>query len=358
MTTTKNSSNCLKVAWLFVMFVIINSACEKEVPQIDENVSLTPKENILKDYPPEVSFEVTGLMFEGKQIDCIEPGYNGNTWVASGNELYHIKDGVQKTYTLDYPIEDISIAGDENLWIATNGGGLACLSESGVTWYNQENSGLPRDEIFNVEVGLDGRIWFSSGALDMGGLFVYDGRSFTMYSPENSILSQHTIGDILIDHEGSIYVNTSGRVGSYGIYRISNNSWDCLGSKFYWIQQYTVGPDGDIYVYVDYSLSSGPIPDDVFNFYKYDGNEWDKILPDFPDPSFIYFTAMKADKRSYCWAGRMTGESSRLYVYDQESWIEAPEELFINDKITTIETDSENSIWIGTANNGIYILNQ
>jgi len=359
MTSIKDLRNFFKVAWLFVMFVFLNSSCEKEAPQIDENVSLTPKEIILKDYPPEISFEVTNHLFEGKQIDCIEPNYNGNTWVASGNELFHIKDGAQKSYTLDYPIKDISIAGDENLWIATFGGGLACLSEGELTWYNRENSHIPRDTIFNVEVGLDGRIWFSSGAMNRGGLLVYDGKEFITYSPENSILNQHVIGDIEIDHDGSIYVNTSGKVGKSNVYRIINDSWEGLGGGFYWIQQYTVGPEGEIYLYIDYSLSSSLVlSQEGYNFYHFKENDWERLFPEFQPPSFVYFTAMKADRRNFCWAGRITGSSSRLYVYNQESWIEAPEELFVNDNINTIETDMDNTIWIGTAKNGVYIFNQ
>jgi len=359
MSPKKNTDRFLKVSSLFLMFVLINSACEKDDLQIDENVSLIPKVDTLKDYSPEVSFEVTGRLFEGKSIDCIEPNYNGNTWIASGKELYHLKDGIQTSYTLEYQILDISIAGDESLWIGSLGGGLGCLSENGLTWYNKANSGLPRDSIWNVKVGLDGRIWFSSGAFDKGGLLVYDGKKFVLYTPENSILNQHVIGDIGIDHNGSIYVSTTGKVSRSNVYRITDDLWECLGSEngtFYWIMVYTVGPEGIIYLFVDYSLSSS-FPIESNTIFEFSDNDWDKLDPDFMS-SYTFIRTMKADRRNYCWACGLIGSKYELYVYDKDSWHKAPEGLFFGDNITTIQTDMNNSIWVGTSQNGVFILNQ
>ena len=102
----------------------------------------------------------------------MKPDYKGNTWIASGKELYYFNGSEEKTYTLDFPILDISIAGDETLWISTNGGGLGNLSKTGFIWYTKANSGLPRDYIGNVEAGLDGLVWFSSCAYDLDGVFI------------------------------------------------------------------------------------------------------------------------------------------------------------------------------------------
>jgi ligand-binding sensor domain-containing protein len=139
----------------------MTSSCKKDDPLITKEDPLVRKEDTLKNYSPVVSFDVTKRMLEGKHIDCIEPNYKGNTWIASGKELYLYNGSEEETYTLDFPILDISIAGDETLWIGTNGGGLGHLSKTGITWYTKANSSLPRDYISNVEVGLDGQIWFS-----------------------------------------------------------------------------------------------------------------------------------------------------------------------------------------------------
>ena len=346
----------LKVSLFFILPLIMYNSCEKDDHQIIEDDPLIRKEDTLKDYSPVVSFDITGRMLEGKRIDCIEPNYKGNTWIASGKELYYKNDSIEKTYALDYPILDFSIAGDETLWIGTKDGGLGHLTKNGITWYTKANSDLPRDYINNVEVGLDGRVWFSSGAQYLGGLLVYDGKKFTLFTPDNSILNQHVIDDIGIDHNGSMYVVTYGKVGKTSVYRITDNSWEYLG-KFYWVSVFTVGPAGIIYLVVDFSLSSSArlYENTIFEFRN---NTWYKLEADFMSSPITLFTAIKADRRNYCWAASIEGDSYVLHVYNGNSWEEAPEGLFLGDKITTIETDMDNNVWIGTSQNGVFILKQ
>jgi ligand-binding sensor domain-containing protein len=175
---------------LLTILLLIFTSCKKDDLPVNDDEPLIRKEDSLKTYSPTVKFEVTGRLLEGKRNDCIEPNYKGNTWIASGQELFHFKNGIlENSYTLDFSIRDISIAGDESLWIATSGGGLGHLTENGITWFTVANSSIPRDYMTNVEVGLDGRVWFSSGAHDYGGLVVYDGNNFNLFTPEKSMLN-------------------------------------------------------------------------------------------------------------------------------------------------------------------------
>ncbi len=342
--------------------IILNIfACKKVYsPVADDEPVLIRKEDTLKTYSPIVSFEVTGHLLEDKRIDCIEPDYKGNTWLASGQELFHYKNGtLENSYTLGFSILDISIAGDESLWIATGGGGLGHLTKDGITWYTKDNSGLPRDYITNVEVGLDGKVWFSSCAHDYGGLVVYNGKKFHVFSPDNSILNQHVISDICLDHNGTIYAMTLSKVNKTNIYRISGDTWECLGNAngtFYWVTAVTVGPSSTIYLLEDFMLSSSTA--DTNKFYTYKNNEWRRLRPDFMNSRLSFFTALKADRREYCWAADIEGNSYILHVFNGNSWELAPVGLFNGDKITTIETDFDNNIWIGTAKNGVFILKQ
>lgn len=344
----------------FILPLIMYNSCEKyDHQQITEDDHLIRKEDTLKDYSPVVSFDITGRMLEGKRIDCIEPNYKGNTWIASGNELYYKNGREEKTYTLDFQILDISIAGDETLWIGTKDGGLGHLTKNGITWYTKASSDLPRDYISNVEVGLDGRIWFSSCANDLGGLVIYDGKKFTLFTPDNSILNQHVIDNIGIDHNGSMYVITMGKVGKTNVYRITDNSWECLGTDngtFYWVSVFTVGPAGIIYLLLDFSLSSSSLYSNTI--FEFRDNTWNKLDADFMSSWLTFLTAIKADRRNYCWAASIEGNSCVLHVYNGTSWEEPPEGLFLGDMITTIETDMDNNVWIGTAQNGVFILKQ
>jgi len=346
----------------FSLFIILTYSCKKvnsDIPYIHEDFPLVEKEDTLKEYSPEIKFEISKRLLEGKHINCIEPNYNGNTWIASGSDLYYFKGDEEKIYNLDHTIRDISISGDETLWIATSGG-LGHISNNELKWYTTENSDLPRDNMFNVEVGRDGRIWFSSCASDLGGLIVYDGKQFEIYTPDNSILNQHVISNIEIDHDGVIYVVTQGKVTKANIYRISNDTWECLGNSngtFYWVSVFTVSPSGVIYLLEDCALSSSLL--DTSKIYEFRNNLWKKIEADFMTFRIIPFTAIKADRRDYCWAAIIdyNGKYS-LNVYNGKTWVTPPEGLFYGDMITTIKTDFDNNIWIGTANNGVFILKQ
>ncbi len=342
-----------------IVFPFLKSCTETETTDLTQLDSLIKKEDTLKKYSAAVRFNVTGRLLEGKHIDCIEPNYNGNTWVASGKELYRFKGSDEKTFTIDFPILDISIAGDETLWIATNGGGLGHLTLNGLTWFTVANAGLPRDYISNVEVGLDGRVWFSSCAFDLGGLVMYDGKNFKVYSPENSALNQHVIYNISLDHAGSLYITTSGKVNQTNVYKFSNQTWQCLGAEsgtFYWSNSFSAGPTGILYLFEDFSLSSSSYNSN--SLYEYRNNAWRKLETPFTNSRLSFITALKADRRNYCWVSNLKSSSYELYVYNGTSWIQAPENIVLGDKITTIQTDNSNNIWIGTDKNGIFILSQ
>jgi hypothetical protein len=82
---------------------------------------------------------------------------------------------------------------------------------------------------------------------------------------------------------------------------------------------------------------------------------------DFLSVKYSFFTAIKADRRNYCWTACLnesTYDTYDLHVYNGNSWEKAPAGLFLDDKIHVIEVDNNNRIWIGTDKNGVFILNQ
>ncbi len=315
------------------------------------------KDDLVNNYPAAVRFNITGRLLEGKQINCIAADDKGNVFIASGKELYYANNRILKSYTLDFPVLDIAIAPDETVWIGTNGGGLGHLDSKGFEWYTIANAGLPRDYVRNVKTGKDGKVWFSCSAFNIGGLGVFDGNKFEFLTPENSPLNQNMINNIEIDQEGRVYIATTGTVGRTNIYRISDKSWDCLGDEkgtFYWIWSFTVSPSGIIYVVEDFSLSSSFNTNKLFEF---NDNKWQRVETN--DISRLgFFAKVKSDKRNYCWLAASGDHSAILHVYDGESWKSSPEGIFPDDFFTAIEVDSNNNIWVGTYENGVFILNQ
>jgi ligand-binding sensor domain-containing protein len=332
----------LKVIIFFILSFLMINSCEKD------------------DFSPVIHFDISGRLLEGKHIDCIDIDNKGNVYIASNKELYYTSTSNinHKNYNIEFPILDIAIAPDETLWIGTNGGGLGHLTSEGFTWYTKANAGLPRDYIRNVEVGSDGRIWFSSCAHDLGGLVVYDGKKFKLFTPDNSPMNQNVVHDIEIDRYGSVYIVSSGKVGRTNVYRISDNSWHCLGDEdgtFYWVFVFSVSPAGVIYLIEDFSLSSSSLNSNAL--FEYRDNTWQNVEADFIS-GISPFTSIKADKRNYCWLAGFRGNSPVLHVFNGEVWESSPEGILPDDFITTIETDNDNNIWVGTNSNGVFILNQ
>ncbi len=338
------------------LFLFTTNSCKK-----DEN-DLIPKEYPIKNYSPDVHFEITGRMMEGKYITSLEMDDKGNTWIASGKDLYHYKnETLKESYTIDFQIIELSIAGDESLWIGTKDGGLGHLSERKFTWFTKANSNLPRDYISNVLVGLDGRVWFSSCQANAGGLMVYDGKEFKLFNPDNSILNQYVIDDICIDQEGAIYVVTQTYVTKSSVFRYLNNEWECLGNKngtFYWVNGFNVGPSGTMYLIEDFTLSSAS--GNINKVYTYSDSGWKILNTDFIDQKKLCVYTAKADMRNYCWlTSRVVSKTGYfLYVFNGEKWISSPEGILPEDEIRVIKVDYDNNIWIGTAHNGIFVLKQ
>jgi len=333
----------IKPFCLFILSFLVTVSCQKD--------------DLVNSFPPEVSFDISQRLLEGQPITCIDFDRDGNAYIGSGTMLFHSDGNDLKNYDIGSSIIDLAVAPDQTVWIGTKDSGLCHLTGEQLEYYTTENAGLPRDLVMNVEAAPDGKIWFASCAHLLGGLGIYDGRKFTFLTPENSPLNQNIIADIEIDDEGSVYIATAGTVGRTNIYRIRDNSWECLGNEegtFYWVFSFTISPSGTIYLVEDFSLSSSFRTNRLL---RLEDDEWENIdLGD--DQQISFFSAIKADKRDYCWLTTSRGNGLVLYVYNGKSCVSSPQGLITGNIITAIETDNENNIWIGTYTDGIFILNQ
>lgn len=329
---------------LLIILLFLTLSCEKN--------------DSVNGFQAEVRFDVSSRLLEGKKISCIDFSEKGNAWIGSGSEIYCLEGSELKTYNTGFPIMDLTVAPDQTVWIGTNGGGLGHLEGDQMTWYNGANSGLPRDVVMNVEAAPDGSIWFASCAFRLGGLGIFNGKKFTFLTPENSPLNQNIIEDIEIDRDGIVYIATTGTVSRSNIYRITGNSWECMGNEegtFYWVMSFTISTEGTIYLVEDFSLSSLLTRNKLFRFEE--GN-WENISSD-DDQQISFFSAVKADKRNYCWVTSSGEDNPALMVFNGLTWLRSPKGLFAGAGIiTSIETDNENNIWVGTWSDGIFILNQ
>jgi ligand-binding sensor domain-containing protein len=334
----------LKQLWKLILFLPLAVSCQKD--------------DLVNNHPAKIKFDVTTHLLEGKRIDCLDIDSKGNGWIASGKELFYISGNDSRTYNLDFEIRSLAVARDGSVWIGSGGGGLGHLTGKEFIWYTSSNSNLPWDYVRDVKIAPDGKVWFSSSAYNIGGLGVFNDGKLEIFTPENSPLNQNIINEVEIDQNGLVYIATAGTVGRSNIYRISDKSWDCLGDEkgtFYWVFSLTTGPSGIIYLVEDFSLSSSSLSKNTL--YEFRDNKWEKI--EFADIFRVdFFAHIKADRRNYCWVGGQGDNSAILHVYNGETWLSSPEGTLPDDYITAIEVDDDNNIWVGTFQNGVFILNQ
>ena len=331
----------LRYIWIFLLFY--SASCERD--------------DTINNFPADVSFDVSDRLLEGRGITCIDFDDDGDPYIGSGTYLYHMDGSKLKDYNLGYSVLDLAVAPDQSVWIGTSGGGLCHFNEGQTEWYTTENAGLPRNIVMKVEAIPDGRIWFTSCAHMLGGLGVYDGKRFSFLTPENSPLNQNLITDIETDSNGAVYISTAGTVGMTNIYRIKDNSWKCLGTEegtFYWTFNFSVSQGGVIFLVEDFSLSSTLRANRLF---KYSDNDWGEVtLMD--TQKLPYFCITGTDKRDYCWLTSSSEDELALNVYTGKKWISSPGGIITGGMVTVIKSDNDNNIWIGTYNDGIFILKQ
>ncbi len=97
---------------------------------------------------------------------------------------------------------------NRNYWFATWDKGLAKLSGNNWEIYNVSNSGLSSDTINDMIIASDGNIWLATNQ----GISVFDGNNWTVYNKSNSLLSSDTVNHLLDDLSGNIWVTTAHHV--------------------------------------------------------------------------------------------------------------------------------------------------
>ena len=313
------------------------------------------KENLV-DISPKINFDVSEWILKGRNITCVDFDKDENVWIASGNELIFYNISKIKTYDVGSLILDISVATDGRVWLGTKDKGLASFSNREFTFYNSENSGLPRDLIFDVETSPDGSVWFSSSAHQLGGLMHYDG-DFELFTPDNSIINHNLILGLKINAKGEVYFFSGGTVTEAKVFKTDGkNKWSKLGGEvvFYWIAALDLTSKSEPVVVTDHSLSS------CWSCYEnevviYREGKWKVFERDF---DIDFFNRMFIDKRDYIWVkGSVQGDYSGYFVFDGNEWHRSKEGQISEVFIKSVKVDKQNNIWFCTEE-GIFILNQ
>jgi hypothetical protein len=153
---------------------------------------------------------------------------NGDIWICRGDwnnfnqDIAHF-DGTnwtvynnQNSGLPSNNVTCITIDNNGNKWIGT-GGGLARFDGTNWTVYNTQNSGLPSNGVTCITIDNNGNKWIGTG----GGLARFDGTNWTVYNTQNSGLPDDYVRCIAIDNNGDKWIGTNWG----GLARFDGTNW-------------------------------------------------------------------------------------------------------------------------------------
>lgn len=216
----------------------------------------------------------------------------GNIWIATGNGLFHMKDGSFRRYTTEdgLPLNSISTVtvDDHNrIWCGVYGGGVARLEDGKFTVFNRKN-GLPDNYITAVLKDFEGNFWFGTR---WSGAFKFTNERFANYNSEVGI-GQGVVTGIVETSDGTIWISSI----SDGVSAIARDGK---------IRRITV--------------EDGLLENNIWCLYK--------------------------DSRERIWTGGLKG----VTVYDGKTFKSfTSEEIGLKGMVSAIAEDSQGNIWLGS----------
>ena len=223
---------------------------------------------------------------------------------------------------------------DGKIWVGTSSNGAAYFD--GVNWHVlTENQGLVSNGIKCLFADRNGNIWFGTG----NGLSMYDGNNFKNFKPENG-LAGNIVNEIIQLDNGNIAIATNGGIGIYNFH-----SWNNITTQqgLPTANILTIAQDNSQNIWVGTALGLTKIFGSTFTTYDNTHGLSNKIV------NKILIT--KEDNNSQIWVG---SPFNGLTVFDmnQDFVIYRMNKNIVGNNISTIFTDENNTIWIGT-NDGL-----
>ncbi|MDF2450647.1 MAG: rsbU 7 [Bacteroidota bacterium] len=154
----------------------------------------------------------------GNDVICISEDKDRNIWIGT-------VDGVSKydrkkftNYTTTNGLKENKVfhvlCDDNKVWISTFGGGIAILENNNFSYLNT-GLGLSSDKVFSVFKDKSGKYWIGTSK---GGINLYNGKSITVIKEAKNFNSASAFC-FYESNDGKIWIGTPGK----GVFYIDNN---------------------------------------------------------------------------------------------------------------------------------------
>lgn len=297
-------------------------------------------------------------ILEGYFVKSIGFDAIGNTWVGTFKQgLINYKDGESVVFnsansiipdsTVFYAVE---VDSKNNVWMGTSEGLIKYNGEN-FTVFNTENTPIPVDYISSVVIDSKDNIWFLSNTYNQGGLVKYDNTSWTVYTSLNTIMyiTSH-IQSIAIDSDDNVWLALNGYVKNTNLIKFSGDNWKIyndydLGFSPYYYAQINVSSTNELYMSIDYTLSSTFETGSDPRLLIFNGDTTIELKLENTENLGV----ISLDDMDNVWCAVAGG----FALYDGEQWL-VNDTLLEDNSIFVIEQASNGEIWLGT-DDGIYI---
>lgn len=135
---------------------------------------------------------------------------NPNTWLPSLSFINVPYGYIEYNTLADYAFNDVHYDKNDNIYVATNRGGVAFSSDNGLTWRNINTSnGLRSNNTFAVTTDSYGRVLVGTR---FGFSISNDSYSFSTYNSDDGLgiggVTYPNYNRIFIDNSGRVYINS------------------------------------------------------------------------------------------------------------------------------------------------------
>jgi ligand-binding sensor domain-containing protein len=250
-------------------------------------------------------------------------------------------------------IFDIEFTADSAIWIATDSG-LAFFDWNNWIVYNSSNTGLITDFITEVSFSEDGTMWVGCSANELfndstGGLIRFRDSVWAAFTPQNSDLFYPYITEIECLGYDSLWIWSYPPVipEQFGLMQFFNGAqWQEINDTSMVYSVYTV-IDFEVVDEIGYAAMGldglAILEDTVWQIY----NTHNSSIPG------QTVRGITSDDTSQVWMIIVSASQSPIYYYDGGNYYNYPHFPLPNAIITSFEIDSKGNFWVGTRMDGL-----
>ncbi|MCL5990502.1 MAG: hypothetical protein M1419_00155 [Bacteroidetes bacterium] len=304
-----------------------------------------------------IIYNISNSGIPSNYVTTITIDKNNNKWIGTWSyfqqfDNYWTGGGVTKFDGFDWTFYNLSfyddgvssIVIDKNniFWVCTEGLGL--FKYDGINWsnYNDDNSGLPDNNIHTLAIDKNGTIWMGSGVYYLnekrylgGGLTKFDGNEWVIFDEFNSELPSNIVSKIFIDSDGNKWIGTWS-----GLTKFDGNEWTKIKLSNSSLPNNTIR---SLAVQSPQNVWIGTFRELV----HFDGTNWkvyDKSNSELPE---TFVNAIVYEKDGTVWIGT---DGNGLFKFDGYNWTNYNNQNsdLPSNFITTVTIDSLGNKWIGT----------